>query len=114
MTARNVSRSGGADFYRNSRTIAYFALKYTDRRLSTIGRGGNDCRMISRLGGEMRLKMLSSGAEPRLLSARSSSSDGLFPGAKSHFSSFICKTRLSHEKCEDGVAYIVKNGGPMG
>src|SRR5271154_5196519 len=79
----------------NSRTIAYFALKYTDRRLSTIGRGGNDCRMISRLGGEMRLKMLSSGAEPRLLSARSSSSDGLFPGAKSHLSSFICKTRLA-------------------
>jgi hypothetical protein len=53
--------------------VAYFALKYTDRRLSTIGRGGNDCRMTSRLGGEIRLKMLSSSCGPRLLSARSSS-----------------------------------------
>ena len=104
----------GADFHRHSRMIAYFALKYTDRRLSTIGRGGNDSRMISRLGGEMRPKMLSSGAEPRLLSARSSSSDGLFPGAKSHFSSFICKTRLAMRKCGDGVAYTVKDGSPMG
>jgi hypothetical protein len=113
MMARNVSRRGGADFHRNSRMIAYFALKYTDRRLSTIGRGGNDCRMISRLGGEMRLKMLSSGAEPWLLSARSSS-DGLFPGAKSHFSSFICQNSVSHEKCGDGVAYTIENGSPMG
>jgi hypothetical protein len=99
--------------HQNLRIMAYLALKYTDKRLSVIGRGGIDCRMASRLGGEIRLNILSSCVVISLLSVESSSSGGLLPGPKSDLSSFIYTVGLTPDGCKREVVYIVEDSGPM-
>lgn len=69
--------------------------------------------MASRLGGEIRLNILSSCVVLRLLSVESSSSGELLPGLKSDLSSFIYTVGLAPDVYKREVGYIVEDSGPM-
>lgn len=100
--AEEVSAKYRSRAPQNLRMIADFGLKYTDKRRLVICRGGIACRMVSRLGGEIRLKILSSCGILRLPSVESSSSGGLLPEPKSDLSSFIYTVGLAPEACKTG------------